>query len=114
MRSGVERHGLDALGAQLQATERATIAAMAPTSSISARSARVPRSCTSGDGGAAPLGRPASGGARGRQSGDMPSLAVALTSAEELYEPETVLTDVHAFLSTGGEVGFGFATRPGP
>jgi len=47
------------------------------------------------------------------KSGDMPSLAVALTSAEELYEPETVLTDVHAFLSTGGEVGFGFATRPG-
>jgi hypothetical protein len=30
-----------------------------------------------------------------------------------LYDAATGLTEVRAFLSTGGEVGFGFATRPG-
>ena len=43
----------------------------------------------------------------------MPSLEVALESPDEAFDPATVLTNVPAFLSSGGQVGFGFATRPG-
>ncbi|HEY8673255.1 MAG TPA: hypothetical protein VIM76_05800 [Candidatus Dormibacteraeota bacterium] len=107
--------GLDALTAQLQATERATIAAMAPyeqhlreirTRAIELATERRRRER------AQQVARRA-GVRDAAKSGEMPSLAVALESPDELFSPATVLSDVHAFLSTGGEVGFGFATRPG-
>jgi hypothetical protein len=43
----------------------------------------------------------------------MPSLAATLESPEESFDSATLLRDVPAFLSSGGQVGFGFATRPG-
>ena len=47
------------------------------------------------------------------KSGEMPSVADALDSAAALFDDSTSLQNVAAFLATGGEVGFGFATRPG-
>ena len=47
------------------------------------------------------------------KSGAMPSLDDALAAPDDLFEPATRLTDVHAFLASGGEIGFGFPTRPG-
>jgi hypothetical protein len=107
--------GLDALGAQLQATERATIAAMAPyeqhlleirtrTTELATERRRRER---------AQQVAQRAGVREAAKSGGMPSLAAALAAGEELLDAGTVLTDVHAFLSTGGAVGFGFATRPG-
>ncbi|HXA29168.1 MAG TPA: hypothetical protein VN193_10535 [Candidatus Angelobacter sp.] len=46
-------------------------------------------------------------------SGEMPSLEAALSSAEPVALPETPLASLRAFLSTGGEIGFGYASRPG-
>ena len=107
--------GLDALGAELQALERATIAAMMPyeqhlreirtrVTELATERRRRER---------AQQVAQRAGVREAAKSGGMPSLAAALASGEELFEAPTVLTDVHAFLSTGGEVGFGFATRPG-
>jgi hypothetical protein len=47
------------------------------------------------------------------KSGEMPSVIDALSDADDLFSSSTPLRDIHAFLSTGGEVAFGFATRPG-
>jgi len=107
--------GLDALVAELQATERATIAAMAPyeqhlretrtrATELATERRRRER---------AQQVAQRAGVREAARSGGMPSLAAALASAEELFDATTPLTAVHAFLSTGGEVGFGFATRPG-
>ncbi len=107
--------GLDALGAQLQTTERATIAAMAPYEQhlreIRTRATELATERRRRERAQQVAQR--AGVREAAKSGDMPSLAAALAAGEELFEPSTVLTDVHAFLSTGGEVGFGFATRPG-
>ena len=107
--------GLDALGTQLQATERATIAAMAPFEQhlreIRARASELATERRRRERAQQVAQR--AGVREAAKSGVMPSLAVALASAEELFTPATALSDVHAFLSTGGEVGFGFATRPG-
>lgn len=46
-------------------------------------------------------------------AGEMPTLEVALSSADPVAAPDTPLRDLRAFLATGGEVGFGFASRPG-
>jgi hypothetical protein len=107
--------GLDALGDQLQATERATIAAMAPyeqhlreirtrTTELATERRRRERALQVAQ---------RAGVREAAKSGGMPSLAAALASVEELFDPATLLNDMHAFLSTGGGVGFGFATRPG-
>jgi hypothetical protein len=45
------------------------------------------------------------------KTGQMPALIDALAGG--LLPDETALRDVHAFLATGGQVAFGFATRPG-
>ncbi len=107
--------GLDALGAQLQATERATVAAMAPYEQhlreIRTRATELATERRRRERAQQVAHR--AGVREAAKSGDMPSLAAALASSEELFSNETVLTAVHAFLSTGGEVGFGFATRPG-
>jgi hypothetical protein len=107
--------GLDALGAQLQATDRATVAAMAPYEQhlreIRTRATELATERRRRERAQQVAHR--AGVREAAKSGDMPSLAAALASSDELFEPATVLTAVHAFLSTGGEVGFGFATRPG-
>jgi hypothetical protein len=46
-------------------------------------------------------------------SGEMPTLTDALAAAEPALPAERPLREVRAFLVTGGEVGFGFATKPG-
>jgi hypothetical protein len=107
--------GLDALGAELQATERATIAAMAPYEQhlreIRTRATELATERRRRERAQQVAQR--AGVREAARSGGMPSLAAALASAEELFDAATPLTAVHAFLSTGGEVGFGFATRPG-
>jgi hypothetical protein len=107
--------GLDAVGADLKASERATIAAMAPYEQhlreIRTRATELATERRRRERAQSVAQR--AGVREAAKSGGMPSLAVALASAEELFDPGTVLTDVHAFLNTGGEVGFGFATRPG-
>lgn len=106
---------LDALGAQLQATERATIAAMAPYEQhlreIRTRATELATERRRRERAVQVAQR--AGVREAAKSGGMPSLAVALESGEELFDAVTALTDVPAFLSTGGGVGFGFATRPG-
>lgn len=107
--------GLEALGAGLQATERATIAAMAPYEQhlreIRTRATELATERRRRERAQQVAQR--AGVREAAKSGDMPSLEAALASRDELYEPATPLTDVRAFLSTGGGVGFGFATRPG-
>lgn len=107
--------GLDDLGTQLQATERATIAAMAPYEQhlreIRTRATELATERRRRERAHQVAQR--AGVRDAAKSGDMPSLAVALASSDELFDPSTALTGVRAFLSTGGEVGFGFATRPG-
>jgi hypothetical protein len=107
--------GLDAVGVELKASERATIAAMAPYEQhlreIRTRATELATERRRRERAQSVAQR--AGVREAAKSGGMPSLAVALASAEELFDPGTVLTDVHAFLNTGGEVGFGFATRPG-
>jgi hypothetical protein len=46
-------------------------------------------------------------------AGEMPTLESALADPEPVAAPETPLAALRAFLATGGEVGFGFASRPG-
>jgi len=107
--------GLDAIGAGLQTAERATIAAMAPHEQhlreIRMRATELATERRRRERAQQVAQR--AGVREAAKSGGMPSLAAALAGAEELFEPATVLTEVQAFLSTGGEVGFGFATRPG-
>ncbi|MGH7687418.1 MAG: hypothetical protein ACREN2_11460 [Candidatus Dormibacteria bacterium] len=47
------------------------------------------------------------------KSGTMPSLADALAAPDDLFDAATALTAVKVFLKSGGEVGLGFAQRPG-
>lgn len=47
------------------------------------------------------------------KSGALPTLGDALAAPDDLVPPETALTHIHVFLKSGGEVGLGFATRPG-
>ena len=112
---GLSDADLEALGAQLQATERATIAAMAPYEQhlreIRIRGTELATERRRRERAKQVAKR--AGVREAARSGGMPSLAAALASADDVFEPATPLTGVQAFLSTGGEVGFGFATRPG-
>lgn len=47
------------------------------------------------------------------KSGTMPTLTDALSAPDDLVSSDTPLTAMHFFLTSGGEVGVGFATRPG-
>ena len=106
---------LDAVGAALQATERATVAAMAPYEQhlreIRTRSGELATERRRRERARQVAQR--AGVREAARSGGMPSLLAALESGDDLFAPDTSLADLHAFLSTGGEVGFGFATRPG-
>jgi len=107
--------GLDALGARLHATERATIAAMAPYEQhlreIRTRATELATERRRRERAQQVAKR--AGIREAAKSGGMPSLAAALESGGALFDAATALADVHAFLSSGGAVGFGFATRPG-
>jgi hypothetical protein len=46
-------------------------------------------------------------------SGEMPTLAEALAASEPVVPADRPLREVRAFLTTGGEVGFGFPNKPG-
>ncbi|TMC50494.1 MAG: hypothetical protein E6J14_02740 [Chloroflexi bacterium] len=46
-------------------------------------------------------------------SGEMPTVAEALAAPESPVDEGRALASVRAFLTTGGEVGFGYPTRPG-
>jgi hypothetical protein len=106
---------LDALGAELQATERATIAAMAPYEQhlreIRTRATELATERRRRERAEQVAQR--AGVREAAKSGGMPSLAAALATGEDLFDAASPLTEVPAFLSTGGAVGFGFATRPG-
>ncbi|MFZ0129567.1 MAG: hypothetical protein WB808_08765 [Candidatus Dormiibacterota bacterium] len=107
--------GLDALGGHLQAAERATLAAMAPYEQhlreIRIRATELATERRRRERAQQVAKR--AGVREAAKSGGMPSLAAALESAEDLFDDATPLTGLQAFLTTGGEVGFGFATRPG-
>lgn len=47
------------------------------------------------------------------KAGTMPSLADALAAPDELFEAAAPLASLKVYLKSGGEVGLGFATRPG-
>jgi len=46
-------------------------------------------------------------------TGEMPTLADALAAADAVIPSDRALREVRAFLVSGGEVGFGFPTKPG-
>jgi len=106
---------VDAAGAALQAAERATIAAMAPYDrqlrEIRARMSELATERRRRERAAQVAQR--AGVREAAKSGGMPSLAAALEAGEALFDDAAALQTIRAFLSTGGEVGFGFATRPG-
>ena len=106
---------LTALTEALQAAERATTAAMAPHQAqlreLRARSGEIATERRRRERAAHVAARAAVREAA--KSGDMPSVADAL-GTEGLIEDGTELARVSAFLRTGGEVRFGYATRPGP
>jgi hypothetical protein len=106
---------LDALVAELQGTERATITAMAPYEQhlreIRTRAGELATERRRRERAQQVAQR--AGVREAAKSGGMPSLAATLESPEESFDSATLLRDVPAFLSSGGQVGFGFATRPG-
>jgi hypothetical protein len=106
---------LDAAAAELTAAERATAQAMSPYErqirELRARGAEL-----------ATERRRRERAARHAQrievrrqagTGEMPTLADALAAAEPVVPAERPLRELRAFLSTGGEVGFGFPNKPG-
>ena len=106
---------LEAAAAALQAAERATIAAMAPYDrqlrEIRARMSELATERRRRERAAQVAQR--AGVREAAKTGGMPSLAAALEAGEALFDDAAPLQTIRAFLSTGGEVGFGFATRPG-
>jgi len=107
--------GLEAAERDLRAAERATVAAMSPwdrqlreirarLAELSTERRRRVR--------AAHIAQRASVRELVK-SGSMPTLADALAAPDEMYDAATSLAGVKVFLKSGGEVGFGFATRPG-
>lgn len=106
---------LDAIHQELTREERATIAAMAPFErrlrEIRARIGEISTERRRRERAAQVAQRATVREAA--KTGGMPTLAAALGSAEALFADDRALQTIRAFLSTGGEVGFGFATRPG-
>ena len=106
---------LEVIELELRGAERATIAAMAPWDrqlrEVRARLAELATERRRRERAAQVAQR--AGVREQARSGAMPSLADALAAPDDLYEPDTPLSAVRVFLSTGGEVGLGFATRPG-
>ena len=105
---------LDAAAAALQTAARATTAAMAPyerhLGEVRSRLAQIGTERRRRERAAQVAQR--AGVRAGARSGQMPTLIAAL-SGDAPIEDDTPLTALHAFLGSGGEIGFGFATRPG-
>jgi len=105
---------LEEVLAALRAAERETVAAMAPYSrqikELQARAAEVATEQRRRERAAHIAQRKAV--REQAAAGEMPTLEAALSAATVAPE-ETPLRSLRAFLATGGEVGFGFASRPG-
>ncbi len=106
---------LDGLLAELAGVERATVSAMAPHQAqlreLRARSGQIATERRRRERAAHIAARAAV--REQARSGEMPSVVDALASAD-LLPDERPLAEVAAFLKSGGEVRFGYSTRPGP
>lgn len=100
---------------ELRGSERATVAAMAPWDrqlrEIRARLAELATERRRRER-AAHVAQRASVREQAK-AGTMPTLGDALAAPDELFESDAPLTSLKVFLKSGGEVGLGFATRPG-
>jgi hypothetical protein len=106
---------LEAVGARLTAAERSTSAAMAPYDrqlrEVRARLAELATEKRRRERAAHIASRAAVRAAAGSDA--MPTLVDALAAATLPLPDDRPLREVRAFLKTGGEIGFGFATRAG-
>jgi hypothetical protein len=106
---------LDAIADELSAAERGVLAAMTPyerrLKEVRARQAEVATERRRRERAAHLAARVAVRAAAGGES--MPALGDALAAAELPLADSLALREVRAYLRTGGEVGFGYATRPG-
>jgi hypothetical protein len=107
--------GLAAVLEGVRAAERATVAAMSPWSrqlkELQARLQEVATEQRRRERAAHIAQRKAV--REQASSGELPTLEAALSEAEPPVADDTPLSSVRAFLATGGEVGFGYASRPG-
>ena len=113
--AGLDDGGLEGLVGALAAAERATVAAMAPHQAqlreLRARQGQVATERRRRER-AAHIAARAAVRAQAK-SGEMPSVLEAL-GASGVMADDTRLADLPIFLRSGGEVRFGYATRPGP
>jgi hypothetical protein len=107
--------GLAAVLDAVRAAERETVAAMAPYSrqlkELQARTAEVATEQRRRERAAHIAQRKAV--REQAAAGEMPTLEAALAAPEAVAPDDAPLGSLRAFLATGGEVGFGFASRPG-
>ena len=106
---------LEAVLAAVRDVERATVAAMSPYSrqlkELQARAAEVGTEQRRRERAAHIAQRKAV--REQAAAGEMPTLEAALAAPDAVAPGDTPLSALRAFLATGGEVGFGFASRPG-
>lgn len=106
---------LEGVERELRAAERATVAAMSPWDrqlrEIRARLAELSTERRRRER-AAHVAQRASVREMAK-AGTMPSLAEALAAPDELFDATTSLAAIKLYLKSGGQVGLGFATRPG-
>jgi hypothetical protein len=106
---------LDAVLEAISASERATRSAMAPyerqLAELRARAGEVATEQRRRERASHVASRAAV--REGAKAGALPSVADVLTSATAALDDDRPLASVRAYLRTGGEVGFGFPTRPG-
>lgn len=111
----LDEAALEAVLASLQSAERATVAAMAPWQrqlrELQARAQEVHTEQRRRERAAHIAQRKAVREQAG--SGEMPTLAAALGDSASPIAGERPLAEVPCFLTTGGEVAFGYASRPG-
>ena len=111
----LDDQALEDLVDALAAAERATVMAMAPHQAqmreLRARSGQIATERRRRERAAHIAARAAV--REQAKSGEMPSVVDALATPE-LIPDERPLAEVAAFLKSGGEVRFGYATRPGP
>jgi len=107
--------GLDAVLDAIRSAERATVAAMSPwqrqLKELQARVQEVATEQRRRERAAHIAQRKAV--REQASSGEMPTLEAALAEQPSPLPEDTPLSGVRAFLATGGEVGFGYASRPG-
>lgn len=106
---------LEVVDLELRGAERATVAAMAPWDrqlrEVRARLAELATERRRRER-AAHVAQRASVREHAK-AGTMPSLGDALAAPDELFEASVPLASLKVFLKSGGQVGLGFATRPG-